>query len=105
MSSRTEEPYTGAARRRFAHAAEVAGRNSIRDAVDTSARTMAPRSAEVAGRNSIRDASMAKRFASEMAGRVCSGAIRIHGGYGYVSDFPVEKHDRDARVLRICAFA
>ena len=56
---------------------------------------------EAAGENSIREASMAKLFASEMAERVCSGAIQIHGGYGYLSDFPVEKLYRDARVLQI----
>ena len=56
---------------------------------------------EAAGENSIREASMAKLFASEMAERVCSGAIQIHGGYGYLSDFPVEKYYRDARVLQI----
>ena len=44
---------------------------------------------------------MAKLFASEMAERVCSGAIQIHGGYGYLSDFRVEKYYRDARVLQI----
>ncbi len=56
---------------------------------------------EAAGENSIREASMAKLFASEMAERVCSGAIQVHGGYGYLSDFPVEKYYRDARVLQI----
>ncbi len=56
---------------------------------------------EAAGENSIREASMAKLFASEMAERVCSGAIQIHGGYGYLGDFPVEKLYRDARVLQI----
>lgn len=56
---------------------------------------------EAAGERSIREASMAKLFASEMAERVCSGAIQVHGGYGYLSDFPVEKLYRDARVLQI----
>ena len=56
---------------------------------------------EAAGERSIREASMAKLFASEMAERVCSGAIQIHGGYGYIADFPVEKYYRDARVLQI----
>lgn len=56
---------------------------------------------ETAGENSIREASMAKLFASEMAERVCSGAIQIHGGYGYLGDFRVEKYYRDARVLQI----
>ena len=56
---------------------------------------------EAAGESSIREASMAKLFASEMSERVCSGAIQIHGGYGYLGDFPVEKYYRDARVLQI----
>jgi butyryl-CoA dehydrogenase len=49
----------------------------------------------------IREASMAKLYASEMAERVCSDAIQIHGGYGYVSDFPVERLWRDVRVTQI----
>jgi alkylation response protein AidB-like acyl-CoA dehydrogenase len=47
------------------------------------------------------EASMAKLFASEMAERVCSDAIQIHGGYGYVADFPVERIYRDVRVCQI----
>ena len=39
----------------------------------------------------LKEASMAKLFASEMAERVCSAAIQVHGGYGYVNDFPVER--------------
>ncbi len=49
----------------------------------------------------IREASMAKLFASEAAERVCSAALQIHGGYGYITDFAVEKYYRDARVLSI----
>ena len=49
----------------------------------------------------LKEASMAKLFASEMAERVCSDAIQIHGGYGYVSDFPVERIYRDVRVCQI----
>src|SRR5919201_1122501 len=49
----------------------------------------------------IREASMAKLFASEMAEKVCSDAIQIHGGYGYVADFPVERLWRDVRVTKI----
>ncbi|HEY1043380.1 MAG TPA: acyl-CoA dehydrogenase family protein, partial [Telluria sp.] len=49
----------------------------------------------------LTEASMAKLFASEMAERVCSDAIQIHGGYGYVSDFPVERIYRDVRVCQI----
>jgi len=44
---------------------------------------------------------MAKLFASEMAEQVCSDAIQIHGGYGYVADFPVERIYRDMRVTKI----
>jgi alkylation response protein AidB-like acyl-CoA dehydrogenase len=54
-----------------------------------------------AGQPCLQAASMAKLFASEMAERVCSDAIQIHGGYGYLNDFPVEKLWRDARVLSI----
>ncbi len=44
---------------------------------------------------------MAKLYASEMAEEVCSAAIQIHGGYGYVSDYLVEKIWRDVRVCQI----
>ena len=54
-----------------------------------------------AGIACLKEASMAKLFASEMAERVCSDAIQIHGGYGYVSDFPVERIYRDVRVCQI----
>ncbi len=54
-----------------------------------------------AGQPCLREASMAKLFASEMAERVCSDAIQIHGGYGYVADFPVERIYRDVRVCQI----
>jgi hypothetical protein len=49
----------------------------------------------------LKEASMAKLFASEMAEKVCSDAIQIHGGYGYVRDFPVERIWRDVRVTQI----
>ena len=49
----------------------------------------------------LTEASMAKLFASEMAERVCSDAIQIHGGYGYLQDFPVERIARDVRVCQI----
>lgn len=49
----------------------------------------------------LKEASMAKLFASEMAEKVCSDAIQIHGGYGYVADFPVERIYRDVRVCQI----
>ncbi len=54
-----------------------------------------------AGRPCLKEAAMAKLFASEMAERVCSNAIQVHGGYGYVSDFPVERIYRDVRVCQI----
>lgn len=54
-----------------------------------------------AGRPCLQEASMAKLFASEIAEWVCSAAIQIHGGYGYVSDFPVERIYRDVRVCQI----
>jgi hypothetical protein len=54
-----------------------------------------------AKRACLKEASMAKLFASEMAERVCSDAIQIHGGYGYVNDFPVERIYRDVRVCQI----
>jgi butyryl-CoA dehydrogenase len=49
----------------------------------------------------LKEASMAKLFASEMAEAVCTDAIQIHGGYGYVADFPVERIYRDVRVCQI----
>ena len=54
-----------------------------------------------AGQPCLKEASMAKLFASEMAERVCSDAIQIHGGYGYTEDFVVEKIYRDVRVSQI----
>jgi butyryl-CoA dehydrogenase len=54
-----------------------------------------------AGQPCLKEAAMAKLFASEMAEWVCSAAIQIHGGYGYVSDFPVERIYRDVRVCQI----
>jgi alkylation response protein AidB-like acyl-CoA dehydrogenase len=46
-------------------------------------------------------ASMAKLFASEMVNRVTARALQIHGGYGFVKDYPVERFYRDARVFTI----
>ena len=54
-----------------------------------------------AGVPCLKEAAMAKLFATEMAERVCSDAIQVHGGYGYVSDFPVERIYRDVRVCQI----
>ena len=54
-----------------------------------------------AGLPCLKEAAMAKLFASEMAEAVCSAAIQIHGGYGYLKDFPVERIYRDVRVCQI----
>ncbi|HZV94104.1 MAG TPA: acyl-CoA dehydrogenase family protein [Caldimonas sp.] len=54
-----------------------------------------------AGRPCLTEAAMGKLFASEMAERVCSDAIQVFGGYGYVADFPVERIYRDVRVCQI----
>ena len=54
-----------------------------------------------AGAPCLKEASMAKLFASEMAEQVASDAIQVHGGYGYVADFPVERIYRDVRVCQI----
>jgi len=54
-----------------------------------------------AGLPCLKEAAMAKLFASEMAEKVCSQALQVHGGYGYVSDFPVERICRDVRVCQI----
>jgi butyryl-CoA dehydrogenase len=54
-----------------------------------------------AGLACLKEASMAKLFASEAAEAICNGAIQIHGGYGYLADFPVERIYRDVRVCKI----
>ncbi|AUG07745.1 acyl-CoA dehydrogenase family protein [Pseudomonas sp. S09G 359] len=54
-----------------------------------------------AGLPCLSEASQAKLFASEMAERVCSKALQIHGGYGYLEDYPVERYYRDARITQI----
>ncbi len=54
-----------------------------------------------AGLPCAKEASIAKLFASEMAEKVCSEALQIHGGYGYLTDFPVERYYRDVRVCKI----
>ncbi len=53
------------------------------------------------GQPFTREASMAKLFASEMAQRACDKAVQLHGGYGYIDEFPVERYLRDARVQTI----
>ena len=54
-----------------------------------------------AGKPCLKEAAMAKLFASETAEKICSAAIQTLGGYGYVSDFPVERIYRDVRVCQI----
>ncbi|WPP46259.1 acyl-CoA dehydrogenase family protein [Pseudomonas sp. AN-1] len=54
-----------------------------------------------AGQPCLSEASQAKLFASEMAEQVCSNAIQIHGGYGYLEDYQVERYYRDARITQI----
>ena len=54
-----------------------------------------------AGEAAVAEASQAKLYASEMAEWVCSKAIQVHGGYGYMADFPVERMYRDARLTQI----
>ncbi|ANB36331.1 acyl-CoA dehydrogenase (plasmid) [Rhodovulum sulfidophilum] len=67
------------------------------------ARLLVLRAAELreTGKPCLTEASMAKLFASEMAEEVCSAAIQIHGGYGYLADYPVERIYRDVRVCQI----
>lgn len=54
-----------------------------------------------AGMRCAKEASMAKLYASQMCERVCSSAIKIHGGYGFLNDYPVEKYYRDAMVFQL----
>ena len=54
-----------------------------------------------AGEACLTEASMAKLFSSEMTERVCSQALQIFGGYGYLKDFPIERIYRDARICQI----
>jgi alkylation response protein AidB-like acyl-CoA dehydrogenase len=56
---------------------------------------------KAAGLRCVREASMAKLFASQMSERVCSAALKMHGGYGFLNDFPVEKLYRDAMVFQL----
>ena len=67
------------------------------------ARLMVWRAAQLkdAGKPCLKEASMAKMFASEMAEKVCSDAIQIHGGCGYTDESPVERIARDVRVCQI----
>ena len=54
-----------------------------------------------AGKNVTRQSAMAKLYASEVSVRVSEEAIQIHGGYGYIKDYPVEKFWRDSKLLTI----
>ena len=69
----------------------------------SAARLLVHRAAALAGEGAPfgREAAMAKLFASEVAMRVTSKAIQIHGGYGYTKDFPVERYYRDAKLCEI----
>jgi alkylation response protein AidB-like acyl-CoA dehydrogenase len=53
------------------------------------------------GRNTSKESSMAKLFSSEVAVRVANEAVQIHGGYGFIKDFPVEKFYRDVKLCTI----
>jgi alkylation response protein AidB-like acyl-CoA dehydrogenase len=53
------------------------------------------------GRSYAKEASMAKMYATEAANRACYKAMQMLGGYGYTSDFPVERYARDARITSI----
>ena len=67
------------------------------------ARLLALRAAAVkeAGKPFAREAAMAKLFASEKANKACDAAVQVHGGYGYIGEFPVERHYRDVRITTI----
>jgi alkylation response protein AidB-like acyl-CoA dehydrogenase len=67
------------------------------------ARLLALRAAHLkeVGKPFSTEAAMAKLFASEAANRICDRCLQVHGGYGYVRDFAVERHYRDVRVTRI----
>lgn len=68
-----------------------------------SGRLMAYRAAMLkdAGEPCHREASMAKLYCSQMANFVCNEAVQIHGGYGYIKEYPVERYFRDARVTEL----
>ncbi|MFI5348411.1 MAG: acyl-CoA dehydrogenase family protein [Elusimicrobiota bacterium] len=67
------------------------------------ARLLVYRAADLLGRGEkcTKEASMAKSFASRIANKVCFDAVQIHGGNGYVREFPVERYFRDVRVTEI----
>ena len=53
------------------------------------------------GKKVVKESSMAKLFASDVFNRVADKAVQIHGGMGYVSDYPIERFYRDARITQI----
>jgi len=53
------------------------------------------------GQASVIEASMAKAFAADMAMKVCTDAVQVFGGYGYINEFPVEKLMRDIKICQI----
>jgi butyryl-CoA dehydrogenase len=63
--------------------------------------TLRAASLKDAGQKFGKEASMAKLYASEMSGRVTTKALQVYGGYGYVKDYPAERHFRDARITEI----
>src|SRR3954471_8090510 len=67
------------------------------------ARLLALRAAALkeAGKSFTREGSMAKVFGTEKANKACDVAVQVHGGYGYIDEFPVERHYRDARITTI----
>jgi len=63
--------------------------------------TLRAAAAKIAGRRHSRESAMAKLYASEAANRIAKAAIQIHGGNGYVTEFPVERYYRDAKITEI----
>lgn len=53
------------------------------------------------GKSYVRQAAMAKLYASEAAMRAGIKGVQVHGGYGYVKDYPAERHMRDAKITEI----
>src|SRR5207253_9960747 len=64
---------------------------------------LAPRAAPLkeAGKSFTRQGAMAKVCATEKANKACDTAVQVHGGYGYIDEFPAERHYRDARITTI----
>jgi len=63
--------------------------------------TLRAAASKMAGRRHTAESSMAKLYASETANRLAKSAIQIHGGNGYVTEFPVERFYRDAKITEI----